>query len=716
VTSTPRTGATTLWIGLALFGLIAAVYAPVRHHAFLNYDDNEYVTENPHVTVGLTRDSFMWAWTSPHSATWHPLTTLSHLLDCQLFGLEPGAPHVVNAVVHALSGVLLFLVFARMTAQPWRSACAAALFALHPMRVESVAWIAERKDVLSTFFWILTMWTYAAYAQRRGVLRYALLLLSYLAALLSKPMVVTLPFVLLLLDGWPLRRITSPENAVLVGATGRLPLRTLLIEKLPLLVLAAVVSAITVVNQWNAGAMVGLQRLSLADRFANALISYVAYLGKMLWPSRLAVIYPYEEPIPTWRIAGAAVLLVVLTALALWQRRGHPYLLVGWLWYLGTLVPVSGVFQAGSHAMADRFTYVPSIGIVLIAAWGIPDLLRRWPHGQAACAAAAASAIAAYTLVTAVQLRHWRDSVSLFRYALSVTHDNAVAETHLGMALVALGQRDDGARHIAAGDRITREVEARHYAEVLRRDPGAADAHVKLARLLAEGGDVDGAVAHYREAIRLVPNAASPHNNLAVVLEGAGQIDAAIAEYQEGVRLEPRRAQARSNLAAALLNAGRPREAIAQFRVALEIEPQWLDARFGLASAYARAGEAQPAAAALDELLRARPDWIAVEAALAWVLATTEDAAVRNGARAVQLAEDAARRSGQRDADVLDSLAAAYAEAGRFPEAVDTAERAVALARATGRTALVVASAQRMARYRAGLPYREPATSLESQP
>lgn len=748
-----RAVALNVWLCLALLGLTAAVYAPVRQHAFLNYDDNEYVTENPHVTAGLTRGSIVWAWTEPHSATWHPLTTLSHLLDCQLFGLHPGPPHVVNVILHVLSTLLLFGVLTRMTSQRWRSACVAALFAVHPIHIESVAWIAERKDVLSTVFWMLTLWAYVEYVRHPCRRRYALLLAAYAAALLSKPMVVTLPFALLLLDLWPLRRLTverrgsPPQGSVdslphgrsrrprkHTGASsartklssdnsrttvrleerpsrwrryeGRDSLAVLLIEKLPLLALAAVVSAITISTQRKAGSLVSLHRSSLADRAANALVSYVAYLVKLLWPSGLAVIYPFEAPLPTWQVLGAAVFLVTASVVAVWGMRRSPYLLVGWLWYVGTLVPVIGLVQYGSHAMADRYTYVPSIGMFIIAAWGIPDLLRRWRRRRVACAVAAVVAIAAYAIVTSLQLRHWRDSISLFQHTLSVTHNNAVAELHLGAALLAQGQRDEGLRHLADGERLNRETEEQHYARVLRSDPTSSEAHVKLARLLADGGDVDGAATHYREALRLDPNLAPAHNNLAVILESTGHTDEAIAQYREGVRLEPQRAESRSNLAAALANAGHPAEGVEQFRAALQLKPQLAEARFGLASAYAQAGQVRQAVAELDALLRKRPDWTAVEATLAWLLATAEDAEVRDGARAVQLAEDAARRTEYRDADVLNSLAAAYAEIGRFADAVDTVERAIELARANDRAALATALTERLERYRAGLRLR----------
>jgi len=707
------TAPSNAWLCLALLGLTIAVYAPVRHHDFLNYDDNDYVTENPHVTAGLTRDSIVWAWTQPHSATWHPLTTLSHLLDCQLFGTEPGPPHLVNVALHALNTLLLFGVLVRMTARPWRSACVAALFAIHPIHIESVAWIAERKDVLSACFWMLTLWTYVAYVRQPRARRYALVLAAYVAALLSKPMVVTLPFTLLLLDLWPLERWGAGPGPG--GGSARRSrhsdheLPRLVLEKLPLFILAGVAATITMITQQHVGAVVSLQRSSFGDRIANALVAYVAYLVKMLWPSGLAPIYPFVAPLPTWQVVGSMALLVAITSGALWQIRRRPYLAVGWLWYVGTLVPVIGLVQYGSHAIADRYTYVPSIGLYLIAAWGVPDLLERWKHRQVACAALAAIGIIGYALVASVQLRYWQDSVSLFRHTLAVTQNNAVAENHLGAALVVLGEHSEGARHLAAGDRINRATEAQHYVRQLENDPTSVEAHIRLGRLLADSGDTNGAAAHYREAIRLNPNMGAAHNNLAVILESTGQTDAAIAEYREVVRLQPERAESRSNLAAVLASAGRPDQAIEQFRIALQLKPQLVDTRFGLANAYAQAGLVREAIAELDELLRERPDWPAAEATLAWLLATSDDAEVRNAARAVQLAEDAARHSERGDPEVLNSLAAAYAAQGRFRDAADTAATAIGAARTAQRPALVSALNERLAQYRAAQAARESA-------
>jgi tetratricopeptide (TPR) repeat protein len=740
-----------VWLSLGLLLLTAAVYAPVRHYAFLNYDDQEYVTENSHVNVGLTRDSIVWAWTGVHQATWHPLTTLSHMLDCQLFGLNAGPHHLGNVILHALNTLLLFGLLARLTTQSWRSAWVAALFALHPLHVESVAWISERKDVLSAFFFLLTLSAYAAYVRRPAWRLYGLLVAAYSAALLSKPMVVTLPFVLLLLDVWPLRRMAwsiaaTPQMPAARSKQGagqhRVPTprvaptaaptpSVLIIEKLPLLLLAAIVSVITYTVQTHAGALASLAAVPLADRIENAAVSYAAYLGKLLWPTGLAVFYPNEPSFPAWQVVGAAAVLILTSVGVLKSARRRPYLFTGWLWYLGMLVPVIGLVHQGDQSMADRYTYLPSIGVFIMAAWGIPELLGRWRYGQVACSTAAVVVLIACTAATARQLRYWHDSISLFEHALAVTRNNYVAHFIIGSALQEQGRRDEAFPHLAESLRINphydkpnydigliyaargdREAAKQHYLHALRLNPSYTKVHVALGLVLAAQGDVDGAVAHYRDAIRIDPGLAAAHNNLAITLENMGKTEESIVEYAEGVRLAPTHAESRCNLAAALASAGRLPEAIEQFRTAVQLKPQLVEARFGLATAYARAGQVHEAILELDDVLRERPDWTTVETMLAWLLATAQDAQLRDGARAVQLAEKAAARTDHHDADALNSLAAAYAEAGRFADAVDTATQALMLARAGGRTDLERALGDRLVQYRAGQPVREPAGVL----
>jgi len=593
-------GTTSCGIAAALVVATAIVYAPIRHNAFVRYDDYGYIVDNPYVTAGLTWKSVGWAATAFHMGNWHPLTLLSHIVDYQIFGLNAGAHHLVSVAVHILNTLLLFGVLARMTARPWRSAFVAGLFALHPLHVESVAWASERKDVLSTCFWLLSMWAYVGYVRRPNVPRYLVVLLMFLAALLSKPMAVTLPFALLLLDVWPLGRWSRQRPAALI------------IEKLPLILLAGIVSVITLAAQGKAGATAAV--LPFSERAANAVVSYATYLAQMIWPARLAVLYIFEAPLPMWKIAGSLMLLVVLTAAALWEGRRSPYLLVGWLWYVGTLVPAIGLIHIGSEAMADRFTYVPLIGIFIILAWGIPDLLASWKYRQAACAAAAAAVLLACGIQTTHQVKLWRDTTTLFEHALAVTRDNYVAHSIIGLLEMEQGRRDDALPHyteivrvaakftpvepyysdaqyniglILAG-RGDAEAAKAHYLAALATNPLHGKAHAGLAAILAAQGDTTGAVAQYREAVRVTPDLASAHTNLAIALETLGQPDEALVHYTEAVHLEPQRAEARCNLGAALATAGRLAEAIEQYRAALALKPQLVEARMGLAALEAR--------------------------------------------------------------------------------------------------------------------------------
>jgi len=720
--------------------ITAAVYAPVHNHDFLSYDDMEYVVDNPHVNAGFTKDGLVWAWTSVHQATWHPLASLSHIVDCQLFGVQPGPQHLGNVLLHVLNTLLLFGVLVRMTAQPWRSACVAALFALHPLHVESVAWISERKDVLSTFFWMLTLWSYIAYVRRPGAGRYGAVLAAYTAALLSKPMVVTLPFVLLLLDVWPLERwggkaAERTRRARTAEPSGggaeefrvlRLPSSSLVIEKLPFLLLAAIVAVITFIVQQRAAAVVPLADSPMGDRAANVVVAYAAYLKQMVWPVGLAIFYPFEASLPGWKVAGAVGILISISLAVLWGARRRPYLLVGWLWYLGTLVPVIGFVRIGDLAMADRYAYVPLIGIFIIVVWGVPDLLGGWKYSTVACVLVATVVLGACAILTTRQLHFWQDSRSLFEHASAVTTDNYVAEVNLGMALAEQGEKDQAFAHVAAAVRMNprypvaqyalgvllnkrgdHSAAEEHFRTALRLYPDYGQAHAGLAGTLAATGDLDGAVAHYREALRGNPDLPDVHDNLGMVLAAVGQPDAALTELAEGVRLAPHHAVAQYNFAAALAVAGHLQEAVTHFRLAAQIDPRFVEARYGLAVALAKSGQVREAVAEFDGLLREQPQVPSVETMLAWLLATPEDPRLRDGPRAVRLAEDAVERTNRQDPDALNSLAAADAESGRFDEAVQTAEVALTIARAQGRTSLASALADRLALYRAGHPARD---------
>ncbi len=552
-----------LAIAGALVALIAVAYAGVGGHAYVNLDDDVYVTRNPWVRNGLDWASVRWAFTTVHEAYWIPLTWLSLMLDCGLFGLHAGAHLLENVALHALDSVLLYALLVTTTGAVWRSAWVAALFALHPAHVESVAWVSQRKDVLSTLFWMLATLAYVRYTRRPSVGRYVLVALLLALGLLAKPMLVTLPLTLLLLDLWPLDR----------RARG---LATLVLEKVPLFALSAAASAITLLTQGGAGAVRALASLPLGDRVANALVNYVLYLGKLVWPAPLAVFYPLH-PADFAFAAAAAVLLAGMSAFVLVTARRAPYLAFGWIWFLVTLLPVVGVVQVGGQQIADRYTYLPSIGIFVMAAWGVHDLLGT---RRAATAIAGAGTIAAALLLTRHQVPRWQDSITLFSHAIAVTDGNFLAQNNLGEALAEAGRADEAASHYLEAARLHpgyapalnnvglvlanqgRYAEAeRQFRAALARNPRSAVTESNLATTRARLGDYADAIAHYERALALDPTNGITHASLADSLAIGGRLDEAIAHYAEAVRLSLDPRPARAALARTLRRAGRVAEA-----------------------------------------------------------------------------------------------------------------------------------------------------------
>jgi tetratricopeptide (TPR) repeat protein len=612
-----------LAIAIGLTAATLAVYAGVRGHAFVNLDDPEYVTANPHVRAGLTWAGVGWAFTHVHSATWHPLTSLSHMLDIQLFGLRPGAHLMENVALHVLNSVLLFVVLRRMTQRRWPSAVVAALFALHPQHVESVAWISERKDVLSTLFWMLTLLVYAAYASAPRAGRYLLVVLLFCFGLLAKPMLVTLPFVLLLLDYWPLRRF---------GA-GAWPLA---IEKLPLFLLAGAAAAVTYAAQQQAGAVLSTAAVPLSDRFANAPIAYATYLWKTVIPIHLAAFYPLPLPVSAGAAVAATAALALVSAGVLVTMRRRPYLFVGWCWYLGTLVPVLGLVKQGEQAMADRYTYVPLIGVFIMIVWGLADLAaeRRWPSWAPVGAAAAALALCA--VATATQVAVWRDSATLFDHALRVTSGNYAAHANYGAALMDEGRFAEALSHFEAALRlrpnfIKAQVDAglahaslgqadlarADYERALMLDADNALAHYDLGVLLAQQGRPADAAAHYRAAVSADPEHSKAYNNLGLALAALGDSAQAIAAYDAALRVDPAFAPAHLNLAIALEAAGRSDDALTHYETAARLAPDEPLAHLNLGAALAARGRIDDAIEQYRTALRLRPDLTDAQSALA---------------------------------------------------------------------------------------------------
>lgn len=651
------------WIVLALIVVTVGVFGRVARHDFVNYDDTDYVTRNARVQAGLTPEGIAWAFGRLHGEAtyWHPLTWLSHMLDCQWFGLQPAGHHLVNLLFHTLNSVLVFLVFRRMTGADGRSALLAALFALHPLQVETVSWVAERKNVLSTFFWLGTMGAYVLYAEKPGGGRYAAVLLTFVLGLLAKPMLVTLPCVLLLLDYWPLRRFPFSPAATPgadAGPFAGASTSRLVTEKIPLFALAVAVGVITILAHRGLGMTNFAYGVTFEMRLENAVVSYVRYVGKTLWPAGLSVLYIHPGKWPNGVVGGCLVLLALATGLTAHAGRRRPYLTVGWLWFLGTLVPVIGLVQVGVQAMANRFAYVPVIGLFLILVWGMADLLSRWKHGRLAAIAAAAAVLAGCIRLDSVHLRHWRNSQTLFEYAVQVAPDNFVAHNNLAFTFIAEGKLDRALSHAQEALRIRRDF---------------TEAHYQVGLILNAQQKPGEAIASLREAVRLDPTWGLPRAELARALAKEGQVDPAIAEFSAALRILPAEAQLHGELADLLQSRRRTAEAVSHYR----------------------------------EALRLRPDSPEALNNLAWIRATDPRPEFRDGAEAVRLADRACQLTGRKRAIFLGTLAAACAEAGRFEEAVQAAELARNLAQAAGDDAIARTNETLLGLYRAGKAFRE---------
>jgi protein O-mannosyl-transferase len=601
----------TIVICVALAGLTWLVFGQTLWHDFVNYDDPRYVYENTRITGGLSISGIAWAFTHVHSMNWHPLTTISHMLDCQLNGLKVGGHHFTNVLLHIVAVMLLFLGLLQMTVAFWRSAFVAAVFAIHPLRVESVAWIAERKDVLSGVFFMLTLLAYVYYVRSPRLRRYLVLVFVFACGLMSKPMLVTLPFVLLILDYWPLNRIK-----------GQVWKRVL--EKIPLIALSAVSSIATFLAQ--KGAVGWTEELPIFERINNAVVSYVLYIWQMLWPVRLAVFYPHpENRLPLWETISALLLLICITAVAVALRKRRPYLITGWFWYLGMLVPVIGLVQVGWQGHADRYTYLPQIGLYIAVTWTVADLTTLWRRQRTILSTAAILTIGVLSWRAWVQTSYWRDSETLFKHALAVTTNNDVAENNLGIVYLRQGNVD------GAISLLQSAVDLR---------PDNSPAHENLAKALLQKGKVTDALIHYRKLLELQPDNIEVHNIVGTVLIQQGRIREGVEEWQKVLTIQSDNGNAMSNLA--------------------------------------------------------------------WVFATSPDDSLRDGAKAVQLASEAVRISGQRIPIIFRTLAAAYAETGEFSKAIQTAQQGIELANSQGNSGLATELQGNIALYQERQPLRDP--------
>jgi len=805
----PRSAKKTLVIlvYLALILSTVAVFWQVRNFDFVNYDDNLYVYQNPHVLNGLTTDGAIWAFATPHVGNWLPLTWISFMFDCQLFGPNPGWMHIINLLLHLANTLLLFAILKKITAAVWPSAFVAAAFALHPMHVESVAWIAERKDVLSTLFLLLTLTAYLSYVRHKSLFSYILAVMLFGLGILAKPMLVTLPFILLLLDYWPLNRFVSSTvktsgrqfRKSAPAPNKRSIINRLIIEKIPFFVLSAVSSVITFFVQQSSGAVADINIFPLQSRVANAFLSYAKYIGKMFWPQDLAIFYPYDaRTIQSWQIVLCALLLIVVSVLTIRFGRKQKYLFVGWLWFVVTLIPVIGLIQSGSQAWADRYTYISYIGLFIMIAWGVPELLSKWPYRKIAIGISMVVVLTALGISAGRQAIYWNNSSTLFLHALKVTSGNYVAHdclgddlrehgktalaieqftkslqikpsyadavngigmalydegdlkqaieyfqkalqlkpdspsahNNLGFALQKQGKLNEAATHFTQAvqidpdfvlarnnlanalvlqDRLDEALDQFHA--ILRLEPDSAYAHDGLGIVLQKQGKLTEAIVHFTKAVQIMPNSSQAHLDLGSTLLEKGSVSQAIEQFNIVLKAEPNSVKAHNNLGYALSREGRLDEAIAHFCQAVQIAPDFAEARNNLANALILQGRLDEALDQFREVLRLMPDWSAPMNDLAWFIATHPEIKDRNVNEAISLANHACELTNYKDPAIVGTLAAAYASAGRFPEAIDTAKRAIALADTVNRPQIKNIIQYHLTFYAQGKPYIEPAAA-----
>jgi len=589
-------------VSLCLVAAVVVTYIPAIHSDFVGYDDELYVTENKQVQEGFTSEHLKWVFTTFHSANWHPLTWLSHMLDCELYGLNPAGHHWTQVEFHIVNTVLLFFILFKMTGALYKSAFVAALFALHPLHVESVAWVSERKDVLSTFFGLLMIFAYHRYVKAPGFKNYLLIIIFLSLGLMAKPMLVTFPFVLLLLDIWPLERFqykknenddfSQSERTIYYGLKG---LMRLILEKIPLFIPVVISSILTFLAQKSEGAVKTLGALPLKTRMANALVSYVTYVSKAIWPRKLAVFYPHPgDALSGWTIVGAALLIAATILFSIRTFKKYPYVAVGLFWYLGTLVPVIGLVQVGAQAMADRYTYIPLIGLFIIAAWGVSDLLKKWQYGKIFLGASCLIILSVMVWKTSHQLDHWKNGIALFENAVGVTENNFIAHNNLGTAYGS----------------VDLDQAIYHYKAALRIKTDYVVAHYNLGNALEKKGHTDEAIAHYLEALRIKPDYAQAHNNLGTVLYNKKDYESAALHFSKALKINPQDTGARNNLANVLFALGKVDESVLYYKEAIRIDPKYSNAHYNLGNILLKQGKTEEAFAHFAQAIKINPDFV----------------------------------------------------------------------------------------------------------
>ncbi|MGD1042062.1 MAG: tetratricopeptide repeat protein [Sedimentisphaerales bacterium] len=645
----------TLLIYITLAAATVVAYEPIRHNGFVGYDDTEYIVKNPHLTGGITQQSVTWAFTKSYASNWHPLTWISHILDCQFFGLNPLGHHLVSVLLHIANSLLLFWILTNITGAIWTSAFVAAVFAVHPVQVESVAWAAERKTVLSGLFWLLTMAAYVRYARQPAFGRYILVLLVFGLCIMTKPIVVTLPLVLLLLDYWPLERVRWGQS---IGAASK-SAKWLIVEKIPLLAMSAFLSVMTFVSQKSSGAMSTTENMPLDYRIANIFLSYIKYIGKMIWPSRLAVYHPHPRTgFSDVAVVICALLFVLITVFSIYMGRRKRYVTVGWLWYVGTLVPMIGLVQVGAQAIAYRYMYLSMLGLLIIVAWAVKDLVANRFHWEVVAAVSAIVVLSAFVILTRMQVRYWQNTITLFEHTLNVTKDNAAAEHNYGYALSEAGRLDEAAIHLNRAVQLV---------------PIFVEARNNLGKLYLKQGKINEAIDCFTELAKRKDAPAEVHYNLASALLMQKRYDEAIKHLARVLELDPDYAHAPSAMAVALMSAGRTDEAIACFNKYLQLNENSAELHYNLA--------------------------------VAMVMQKNYDEAIKHFTRVTELdPNNAGALNGL--ARVLDTLAVTYAEAGKFDDAKITAEKALNIAKTAGQAELAREIDSRLQLYKKGLPYQ----------
>jgi len=726
-TVNPKLG-TIFGICAVLAGISWFVFGQTLRHYFVTYDDPQYVYENAKIAAGLSPQSVVWAFTHTVGGNWHPLTVMSHMLDCQLYGLKPAGHHLTNVLLHTVAATLLFLALREMTGSLWQSAFVAALFAIHPLHVESVAWISERKDVLSAVFFMLTLGAYVRYVRSLSLISYLLVLLFFTLGLMSKPMLVTVPFILLLLDYWPLKRFL-PDALVKRGRQRTVEkcarTRRIFLEKIPLLLLSFGSCTATLLAQRRFIDPIG--HLSLMDRLCNAAVATVVYLRQLVWPFGLSVFYPHpRHSFSVIQVSTAVLFLLAASATAFVYRRKIPYLFTGWFWFLGMLVPVSGIVQVGEQAHADRYTYLPQIGLYILATWFIADTVSSWRHRRFVLGTAMVAATVLLMWVAWKQTSCWRDGRTLWAHALAVNPQNDTAlislcdldlrENRLPDAMFrarkAVEIRPDSAdAHSRLGIVLSasgkNEEASIEFQKVLQTRQIRPRVHYNIGTLLLNSGQVAEAIIEFQKELEIQPEFVEAHNNLGIALTSKGELEDALAHFQRALELEPNLPKVHHNIALVLLRQGRFDQAIAHLQKELQVNPSSAEAHNNLGIALSQEGRIDQAISEWEKTIELEPGNLNAYCNLVWAFATFPADTIRSGAKAVALGQRALELSGNKDPRIYRLLAAAYAENGQFDKATETAQRGAQLASMQGNRTLANTLESNINLYQRSIPLRD---------